>query len=425
MKRILIAVMAVVMCAFSAFQAAAETVEQFEESGAQTKENQDIPPKPPKRTPPPWELTISEADSAIVVSWSGIRQADSYYIYRAETANDSLKLIGKTQARRFVDSDIRANRLYQYAVSAIADDGDETTVLRRSEKKFGALNALETPVLSAVAPSPGGNVIEWQSVNAAYDYSVHKSTHSDGGFKPIGTTRELSFTDNTVENGEIVYYAVRARLFAPEYMSRGSNVMSVRSHRADNQWAYLLISKAQPLPENYLKGIKFEPVRDDFRMDSRCAEYARQMLAAGTSAGGRFSVLSAYRSPEQQQRAIDNQFRFLRGKGHSHEDALALTLSEILPPGASEHNAGLAIDITTTNWYDYNDDITPAFANTWEAQWLAANAHRFGFILRYPDGKEDITGITFEPWHFRFVGLYTAKQIKNSGLTLEEFMADN
>ncbi|MEG0340419.1 MAG: M15 family metallopeptidase, partial [Oscillospiraceae bacterium] len=90
-------------------------------------------------------------------------------------------------------------------------------------------------------------------------------------------------------------------------------------------------------------------------------------------------------------------------------------------PGTSEHNLGLAADIVSENWYSHHNDLTAEFDKTKEYDWLAAHAQDYGFILRYPKGKESITGISYEPWHYRYVGINAAKKIKSESLTLEEY----
>ena len=90
-------------------------------------------------------------------------------------------------------------------------------------------------------------------------------------------------------------------------------------------------------------------------------------------------------------------------------------------PGQSEHQTGLAVDVSSES-VDYllSDD----YGETKEGKWLAENAHRFGFIVRFPRGKEDITGYQYEPWHIRYVGLTAAKEIHAEGITLEEYLKE-
>ena len=88
-----------------------------------------------------------------------------------------------------------------------------------------------------------------------------------------------------------------------------------------------------------------------------------------------------------------------------------------MPAGCSEHQTGLAVDMHNMS------SAQPAFADTYEAKWLAENAWKFGFILRFPSDKTEVTGMTFEPWHYRYVGRYHAKIIRDNGLCLEEYIA--
>lgn len=187
----------------------------------------------------------------------------------------------------------------------------------------------------------------------------------------------------------------------------------------DNLWAYFLINSENPLPEKY--EITLERVQGDFSMDSRCAEYAREMISAARLDGIELNVVSAYRSVQKQQENLDAYIERMKKEGHSAEEAEKLALREIAEPGTSEHNAGLALDILTEDWWNTHDDVTADFENTEEFRWLSEHAHEYGFILRYPKGAENITGYAYEPWHYRFVGVYYAKKIKDSGLPFEYY----
>ena len=188
-------------------------------------------------------------------------------------------------------------------------------------------------------------------------------------------------------------------------------------------WAFFLINGEHLLPEGYTP--ELGNVTGDFYLDVRCAVYAVEMLEAALRDGIELRVVSAYRSWERQNENFDKYVRrLMREKNYSQERAVAVTATQIARPGASEHNAGLALDIISMDWFIHNDDYTRDFDQTPEFAWLSGNSWRFGFILRYPDGKEDITGFIYEPWHYRFVGHDKAEQIYYSGLTLEEFMQE-
>ena len=105
-------------------------------------------------------------------------------------------------------------------------------------------------------------------------------------------------------------------------------------------------------------------------------------------------------------------------QGYTPLDAYDETKKSVAVPGTSEHATGLALDITSADYAQLDD----AQANTAEAKWFAENCWKYGFILRYPPEKSDVTGIIYEPWHYRYVGKDAAKEITESGMTLEEYL---
>lgn len=190
----------------------------------------------------------------------------------------------------------------------------------------------------------------------------------------------------------------------------------------DNKWAMFLVNKKNPLPSDYDSRIEttmiFESWREYF-LDSRAAPYFEDMLNAAKEDGVDLMVVSAYRTIEYQRQNFDNSVQDrIDNRGMTYDDAYADTLAEVALPGESEHNAGLALDIMSEEYTSMDDD---GFENTEAFEWLDKHAHEYGFILRYPKGKQEITGIIYEPWHYRFVGLYYANEIKKSGLCLEEY----
>lgn len=137
-------------------------------------------------------------------------------------------------------------------------------------------------------------------------------------------------------------------------------------------------------------------------------EYVDKLINDAQGLGLPIIVDSGYRSYNYQQVVLD---ALIKEKGNEAFKLVAL-------PGASEHQTGLAIDFAYYENGIYNDDVKE---NDKEAIWLKNNAWKYGFILRYPKGKEDVTGYNFEPWHFRFVGLKLAKYLFKNDLTLEEY----
>ncbi len=191
-------------------------------------------------------------------------------------------------------------------------------------------------------------------------------------------------------------------------------------YSADNEWALFLINPENPLPEGYLPELK--SISGSFLMDARCAYYASVMMDAAEKDGIKLMVASAYRSMQKQQENLEQYITRLINNGYSKHEAEKLAALEIAPPGASEHNAGLAVDFLTEDWWLTHNDVTADFDQTKEYRWLESNSWKYGFILRYPKDSTEITGFAYEPWHYRFVGIYHAEKIHKMGITLEEYI---
>jgi D-alanyl-D-alanine carboxypeptidase len=187
-----------------------------------------------------------------------------------------------------------------------------------------------------------------------------------------------------------------------------------------------IIDKTHPLPADY------NPVLEEFDdgkfLDTRAAGFAKKMLADAKKDGIILTVSSAYRSAALQQKNFDDYVKRLQDEGFSFTEAYAETSAQIQLPMYSEHNAGLAIDFLTPDWWENHDDVTEDFENTPQFGWLIKNAHKYGFILRYPRNKFGVVSklqvplpIKYEPWHFRYVGVPQASDIYNTGLSLEEY----
>ena len=158
--------------------------------------------------------------------------------------------------------------------------------------------------------------------------------------------------------------------------------------------------------ENNFHQFKDASLKPMLRIDIK--EYVDKLINDAQGLGLPIIVDSGYRSYNYQQVVLD---ALIKEKGDEAFKLVAL-------PGASEHQTGLAIDFAYYENGIYNDDVKE---NDKEAIWLKNNAWKYGFILRYPKGKENVTGYNFEPWHFRFVGLKLAKYLFKNDLTLEEY----
>lgn len=147
------------------------------------------------------------------------------------------------------------------------------------------------------------------------------------------------------------------------------------------------------------------------------------LIDAAASAGYTLSTISAHRTIAYQAQNVENGFQDYLAQGYSESDARDLTNAYFAPAEASEHSTGLAFDWLGTEWTGIGGSLDEAYADQPSAQWLAENAQDYGFILRYPQGKEQVMGYSFEPWHYRYVGVEAAQYISKYDITLEEFLA--
>ena len=123
-------------------------------------------------------------------------------------------------------------------------------------------------------------------------------------------------------------------------------------------------------------------------------------------------VWEGYRTYEEQQKILDDKIKAYINEGYSQSRAERTAKEWVALPGTSEHQLGIAVDINADKSKSSNDEVYT---------WLAANAHNYGFILRYPQGKQEITGTSYEPWHYRYVGVEVAREIYERGICLEEY----
>ncbi len=186
------------------------------------------------------------------------------------------------------------------------------------------------------------------------------------------------------------------------------------------KWYLLLVNRNYILPEDFT--VKTTAVKGGGQsLDYRVTPHYDKMIAAAEADGISLIPVSGYRSVERQRTNFERKIKLYMDKGYSKAEATRLASEIVLMPSTSEHNAGLAMDFGTNGNYTLDEN----FAKTEAFEWLSENAADYGFILRYPEDAQDITMVTYEPWHWRYVGVENAKKIKASGLTLEEYLGMN
>ena len=200
-----------------------------------------------------------------------------------------------------------------------------------------------------------------------------------------------------------------------EYAYAGFNpsVAVVNSEK----WNLLLVNQDYILPENFT--VKTAEVKGGGQsLDYRVVPYYNDMVTAAQADGISLIPVSGYRSRERQHNNFERKIKYYTDLGYGKAEATRIASEIVLMPGTSEHNAGLAMDFGTNGNYTLDEN----FAKTDAFKWLSEHAADYGFILRYESDTKHITKITYEPWHWRYVGVKAAKEIKASGVTLEEYL---
>lgn len=182
----------------------------------------------------------------------------------------------------------------------------------------------------------------------------------------------------------------------------------------------ILVNKNNPLPEGY--EVELKVIYDKVNRAAAVAyEPLNEMLAAGRAEGLNFEVCSSYRDAVYQEQLFTEDVEALMARGYTYEEAYTEVAKETMPPGCSEHSTGLAFDIVALSY----QMLDSGQEHTAETQWLHEHCAEYGFILRYPKGKEEITNISYESWHYRYVGVEAATYIMEQGITLEEYLELN
>ena len=189
-----------------------------------------------------------------------------------------------------------------------------------------------------------------------------------------------------------------------------------RNEYAIDDWRLILVNPWHYLPDDFEIETAYTEYGREF--DARAVDDLEEMLADCREEGHSPLICSAYRNHDFQVRLFENDVRKWMWKGYSEEEAREETARNVAIPGTSEHEAGLAVDIV----YSGRQALDEGQADNETQQWLMEHCWEYGFILRYPEDKTEITGITYEPWHYRYVGKKAAAFIRDNNLCLEEYL---
>lgn len=179
----------------------------------------------------------------------------------------------------------------------------------------------------------------------------------------------------------------------------------------EHGWNLILINKDNCIPENY--EVKLLKLSNGEKVDERIYPELQKMFNDARAAGLELFVAQGYRTSDEQQKLLDDKQKAYEKEGNSPAEAKELAEKWVAVPGTSEHQLGIAVDINADDKKCKPDDVY---------NWLSRNAHKYGFINRYPSDKTDITGIIYEPWHYRYVGKDAAAEIYEKNICLEEYI---
>ena len=181
-----------------------------------------------------------------------------------------------------------------------------------------------------------------------------------------------------------------------------------------SDWNLIVVNQWNKIPDNY--SVTLTELSNGHKVDSRIYPDLQEMFDDMRAEGIYPVVREGYRTAEEQQAILDERIQRYMNEGYSRPMAEMAAKEWVAVPGTSEHQLGLAVDINADKSRSTNDEVY---------QWLAENAYKYGFILRYPQGKEDITGNAYEPWHYRYVGKEAAEEIHYEQICLEEYVEKN
>ena len=176
------------------------------------------------------------------------------------------------------------------------------------------------------------------------------------------------------------------------------------------EWNLIVVNRWNELPEDY--SVELTELSNAQKVDSRIYPYLQEMFDAARAEDVYPVVREGYRTAEEQQEILDDKIQSYINQGYSQVKAERTAKEWVALPGTSEHQLGIAVDINADKSKCSNEDVYG---------WLAENAYKYGFVLRYPPGKQKITGTSYEPWHYRYVGEEAAKEIYERGICLEEY----
>ena len=208
----------------------------------------------------------------------------------------------------------------------------------------------------------------------------------------------------------IIFIGILVFLHQEGYIQFETYAINTNTMEAEENMNIILVNRINKIPDDYKANlVEYK----GYLVDNSIVSELDKMFKDAKKDGVNLKINTAYSDKEEQQDIYDRRIKAYKNEGMTDKAAIEKTNSEVQKPGYSEHETGLAIDFSNPSNPEDNEPM-------WE--WLNANSYKYGFILRYPKDKIDITKVSNEEWHYRYVGKDVAKEMKNTGECLEEYI---
>ncbi|SFB66540.1 M15 family metallopeptidase [Butyrivibrio sp. YAB3001] len=273
--------------------------------------------------------------------------------------------------------------------NSVSSDEISNAEVAQSDAEFADQKDVDMKVLEEASESTNPDVSEADHMNPEKQVSLDDILESE-------SIAEVSEDDTKAQDDDL--------------LTKSDDVIF-----SSDDWKIILVNKQHPFPDNYQ--FPLGTISGTMRCDERIIQPLLEMMKAAASDNVSLIICSPYRDRNRQTMLFNNKIDRYMEAGMSYMDSYNLASQAVTVPGSSEHQIGLAIDIITDGY----SSLDEGFANTAAGKWLSANSYKYGFILRYPAGKEEITSIEYEPWHFRYVGVDAATIMAQNNICLEEF----
>lgn len=226
------------------------------------------------------------------------------------------------------------------------------------------------------------------------DKFIYKSSHSDS---------TIANSNKDITESQALVNEISAKLKS-------------KSKQNQEQWNLMLVNKNNEIPDDFT--VNLVKLAGGHAVDERVYSDLQHMMNDARAAGLSPYICASYRTHANQVALYNTDVEKYKREGYSEEEAKTKAGNWVAIPGTSEHQLGLAVDIVSSKY----QELDKKQENTPEQIWLMENCYKYGFILRYPSNKSDITGIGYEPWHYRYVGKEAAEKITKDRICLEEYL---